>query len=85
MPRKKRVSRQRLGFHSGHVFQLLTGFDFFGDGFGNGDDAIKKMRKAWPILKAEVMKAWAVRGRTGQPWAVRMFDKSQCKKKNFKE
>jgi hypothetical protein len=75
MPRKRRKSRQKLGYHSGHVLQLCTGFDFFGDGFGNGDDAIKKMRRAWPILKSQVMEMWARRERAGrQPWGCR-FDK----------
>jgi hypothetical protein len=71
MPRKKRISRQRLGYHSGHVFQLCVGHDFFGDAFG---DDFKAMKAAWPILKSQVMEMWAKRGRTGQPWGCR-FDK----------
>jgi hypothetical protein len=72
MPRKRRKTRQRLGFNSGHIFQLLTGFDFFGDGFG---DDVRAMKAAWPILKAEVMRLWKSRGRPGQPWGCKMFDK----------
>jgi len=72
MPRKRlRKSRQKLGFHSGHVFQLCVGFDFFHDSFG---DDVRAMKKAWPLLRAEVMKLWKSRGRAGQPWGCR-FDK----------
>jgi len=75
MPRKKRISRTRLGYTAAHIFQLCVGWDYFSDAFGNGDDAIKKMRKAWPVLRAEVMKLWKSRGRSGLPWGCKMFDK----------
>lgn len=73
MPRKKRISRQRRGFNSGHVLQLCTGHDFFGDGFG---DDVRAMRRAWPILKSQVLEKWAERERAGkQPWGCSRFDK----------
>jgi hypothetical protein len=72
MPRKKRISRTRLGYTSAHIFQLCVGFDFFHDAFKNNSRA---MRQAWPILKAEVMKMWKFRVRAGsKPWGCR-FDK----------
>jgi len=77
MPRKRRKSRQRLGYNSGHILQLCTGFDFFGDGFSNSDNAIKKMRKAWPLLRSEVMEMWKFRGRTGQPWGFLKFERKK--------
>jgi len=73
MPRKRRIGRTRRGYTSAHIFQLCVGFDFFGDAFGNGNN-IKAMRRAWPILKAEVMKLWKLRGRSGLPWGIR-FEK----------
>jgi hypothetical protein len=71
MPRKKRISRTRLGYTSAHIFQLCVGFDFFHDAFR---DNIKAMRQAWPFLRSQVMETWKSRGRTGQPWGCR-FDK----------
>jgi len=37
MPRLRRVPRIRHGWPRGAVHHLLTGHDFFGDGFGRGD------------------------------------------------
>ena len=72
MPRKKRLSRTRLGYTDAHIFQLCTGFDFFGDAFG---DDVKAMKAAWPILKVEVMKLFASRERAGKCWGEMMFEK----------
>jgi hypothetical protein len=71
MPRKRRKTRQRLGFNSGHVFQLCVGHDFFHDSFG---DNISAMKVAWPILRKQVMEMWKLRGRSGLPWGIR-FEK----------
>jgi len=73
MPRKKRMSRTRLGYTSAHIFQLCVGWDFFGDAFG---DDIKAMKAAWPVLKSQVLEMWKSRERPGQqPWGCKMFDK----------
>lgn len=71
MPRKKRISRTRIGFGPGCIFQLCIGWDFFGDGFG---DDVKAMKRAWPVLRNQVFEMWKSRGREGQPWGIR-FDK----------
>jgi len=71
MPRKRRKARQRLGFNSGHVLQLLTGNDYFHDAFG---DDVRAMKKAWPLLKSQVLELSAKRERAGPPFGCR-FDK----------
>jgi len=38
MPRVRRTPRVRKGWPPGAVMHLLTGWDFFNDGFGRGDD-----------------------------------------------
>jgi len=76
MPRvKKRTPRPRKGYSSGHIFQLLTGQDFFGDGFGNGPEAEAAMREAWsdPEVRDRVYVEFKRRQGSGLrravPWA----------------
>ena len=81
MPRKKRIARQRLGYHSGHIFQFCTctGNDYFGDSFGN-ENNISAMRRAWPILRNQVLELWAKKERTGPPFGCRFDKKTNAQK-----
>lgn len=67
---------------SGHLLQLLTGHDWFGDGFGDGDDAHDAMRRAWqdPRIRQATFQLMHERNATRkqqyhrtQPWAAEQF------------
>ena len=77
MPRVRRVPRFRHGWPRGAVFHLLTGNDFFSDGFGQGDAFDRESaRAAWGELRDRVEAALAERQRSChgeypllRPWA----------------
>jgi hypothetical protein len=62
MPRVRRVPRFRRGWPPGAVFHLMTGSDFFGDAFGQGDAFDRESaRAAWFELRDRVEAALAER------------------------
>jgi hypothetical protein len=64
MPRVRRVPRIRHGWPPGAIFHLLSGHDFFGDGFGEGDAFDEESaRAAWFELRDRVESALAERRR----------------------
>lgn len=80
MPSPHRRAHRRLtDYGHGHLFHLLCGHDFFGDGFGHRPDSIEAMREAWPQLRDEVYELLAQRRLAGcttrtTPWAAERFD-----------
>ena len=76
MPRKIRnVRRIGLTYGDGHRHHLLTGCDFFDDGFGNGcnfrrDDAAR----AWTFLRVELLLEHIADHPCTRPWAWWEFE-----------
>jgi hypothetical protein len=69
-PKRKRIET----YTSSHVHQLVTGHDFFGEGFGYGPEALAAMRAAWRTLREKVYEAHAARRRRHpQPFGA-VFD-----------
>lgn len=72
MPRIARKTLLHREYGRGHYFQLLTGHDFFNDGFGTDTEA---MRTAWADRRVRevVYNLLKERGRRGhrreRPWA----------------
>jgi len=65
MPRVRRVPRIRRGWPPGAIFHLLSGHDFFGDGFGEGDALDEESAyQAWCQLKDRVEAELAERQRS---------------------
>lgn len=66
------------GITSGHINQLLTGYDYFNDGYGETPEAIEAMRAAWPVLRKRVFSALRVKQKRGveryMPWAWWKFE-----------
>ena len=85
MPRLRRVPRIRHGWPRGAVHHLLTGHDFFGDGFGRGDlfEAFDRQsaEAAWGELRDRVFAALTERQRESRgeypllkPWGWWEFE-----------
>jgi hypothetical protein len=78
----RRLSRQRRDLPAGAVAQLLFGWDYFGDAWGDGPQAVGAMREAWkrPEVQEKVLAEWqARRARCPDepaPWARRAFGDS---------
>ncbi|NQU23106.1 MAG: hypothetical protein HQ567_17650 [Candidatus Nealsonbacteria bacterium] len=73
MPRVKRKSKRRrlTGYTEAHVKHLLTGHDFFGEGF-RGDRAA--MRQAWEALGSDLLGDWINEHPGTRPYAFWVFD-----------
>jgi hypothetical protein len=76
MPRRIRTARRPgLTYGEGHRLHLLTGHDFFSDGFGEGaffrrDDAAR----AWAYLRQELLVEWIADHPCTRPWAWWEFE-----------
>lgn len=69
MPRIRRRTKGRQGYTHSHRFQLRVRWDYLGDAFGHGADAIPAMRQAWREISDQVMQEH-IRERPGtRPWA----------------
>ena len=78
MPRARRIPKRRIGGDQltlGQLLHLITGYDFFGDGFGRKEKAdMEAMRAAWRAHREYVWAETLARfGPTREPWATR-FD-----------
>jgi hypothetical protein len=71
MPRKLRNAKGRLDrLTDGETLHLLTGHDFFGDGFGQGEDLDQDaMRQAWAVHHDQVVDR-AHRDRQRAHWPI---------------
>ena len=58
--------------------QLLTGHDFFGDGYGhdaeNDPTAMERMREDWETHREEMLAKWIAERPGSRPWAWWTFD-----------
>lgn len=79
MPRvRRRAKRRRTGYTDAHVYQLLSGHDFFGSAFGR-DDLVSRcdlgaMREAWRELRAGLLADWIAEHPGTRPYAWWTFD-----------
>lgn len=70
MPRRSRQRRQRVTYGDGHRLHLETGHDWWGDGFGSGDDFDREAAvDAWSELRAEILLAHVEASPCSRPWA----------------
>lgn len=70
MRRKTRTRRGKPLYSDDHKDHLLTGHDFFGGGFGNGDEFREEdAAEAWEVLQEELLWAHISERPCTRPWA----------------
>lgn len=80
MPRKQRTRLGRPLYSLDHRDHLRNGHDFFGGGFGAGenfreDDAAE----AWEVLRAEILREHISEEPCTRPWAWWMFEPHEAR------
>ena len=86
MPRvKRRTHRRRTGYDSQHIHQLLYGWCFFPEGFGqdghNSHCDRKGMQLAWELMRDELLPAWIAEHPGTRPYAWWAFDSPERRRR----
>ena len=80
MPRQsRRAHRRGTAYRDTHIYQLLTGHDFFGDAFGDksfrgGRVNTEAMQAAWEKFSEPILAAWVREYPGTRPFAWWEFD-----------
>ncbi len=80
MPRVRRRAKVKTVFHAGHLMQLVSGFDFFDDAYGHGDQLdLARMRIDYVAHREEIFASLAERVRDGRterlrPWSYYLVE-----------
>lgn len=85
MPRGiKRRAKAKIEWSASHRRQLLSGHEFFGDGFGRGESLdLEAAREAWGDLREEMLPEFIREHPFTRPWAWWRFDAPQPRKQRI--